>query len=345
MSFGGMRGGGPGCCCCNDLYVVGPFGAYRVKAQRVRVGDGTVRVIDEIIFPTGDYGWSPYTMDFKNKRVYGSGQEDDASPAFAIHSTAENLTDRVELTGATGAGVAAENSHGVWPIPETEKIYYGRGPTATGATTTASLRRIDYDGTNDTELIAYAESGNNRRTVQYVTAPRSGEYIFYITQGEYIPNTTPDVFDEIHRCLPDGTGDTVLYTCPRQSNPSAEGILEDLRVDNTNQKLWFREFNIPTDDTFFQRCDFDGSNFETVYTINDVFAFRAWAFWSHKKQRYYFWRQGGTAGLRGLWSINYDGADEIHEVTSTAWVAATGEAPGSIAPGCGFEVTGDGYEV
>jgi hypothetical protein len=277
--------------------------------------------------------------------VFVHGQKSNAEGnGFALRSYAEDLSDIQVLL--TDTGVSAENSNGVWPFPETEQLFYGRGPAATGATTTASLRRINYDGTNDTELVPFTESGNNRTVVQTPCIPRTGEFVFYQTSPLYIPGAGSDKFDEIRRCALDGTGDTAIFTCANRRAPlPAAGQINSVRVDNDHEKVMFTEIDSGAGEAYLKRMDFDGGNVETYVTISPFAGIRDCPFWSHKKQRVYFYRNSGTVGLRGWWSCEYDGSDLVQEITDAAWDAAIGDSAGTIGPGCGFEVTGAGYQV
>jgi hypothetical protein len=65
-------------------------------------------------------------------------------------------------------------------------------------------------------------------------------------------------------------------------------------------------------------------------------------FWSHKLERVFYYSTGSNV-RRGFWAVNYDGTGAEVVVDDSQWAGQL--VPSYIAPGCGFETTGPGYEV
>jgi hypothetical protein len=325
------------CCCCNDLYVQRGVSTGVVLVQRVRVSGNSAKVVDSYQNAGGgDYTFIPYGMDFLNKRLYGRGNIiNPTTTNQGVFSLSEHLAE-LEII-VTDTGIGGEQTHGVWPYPSTEKIYYARGDLVAGAPIDATLRRINYDGTGDTALITEVFP-TNKRSIERPCLPKDGSSIFYYREDD-VGN-----FGEVRRCNIDGTGDGAIYTAANAYN---DGSIKHVNIDNTHQKVMWTELNLPSNVIEFHRCNFDGSGEETYYTMTPgVFGIADHGpFWSHRREKVY-WYITTSGANRGFWSCEYDGGNDLKIIDDDAWNAGTGSpTPAVVIPGCGFERTGPGYEV
>jgi hypothetical protein len=342
MAFGGMRGGGQNCCCCNDLYsnrsLTGPT---RTEVARIRVNGGTSSVVTTFETTTGEYGFSTLPMDFLNKRVYGHGFKGSPITNYGIFSLTENLTDLQEAV-TRSVSPLYNQTLGVWPHPATEQVFYVCG-SSDGLSGEKFLRRVDYDGANDTELLSHIDTDDvTIEALNFVNVPHDGGHVYYMRRYSFFaafPRT-----DDIRRCELDGANDTQIYAAPGivTNNTSTSYNLVHLRIDNTHQKLMWCQ-NSPGAVLDFIRSDFDGGNVETYLTLSPAVVLARVPFWSHKKQKIYYYVTTSGAD-RGLWEMDYDAGNRT-KIVDDADFAATYPAPFNLMPGCGFEVTGAGYQV
>jgi hypothetical protein len=340
MAFGGMRTSGPNCCCCNDLYSLRNLSSpQRTELVRLRLAGEeitAVTTVDTDDFATPLLRVEELRMDWLNKRVYGIAKEfvgGSTTFTWRVFSISENLDDyQVIVTGDTNA--LHNNTFGVWPHPDTEEIFYTVGDNSTAPPFEMQIRKVDYDGSNDTLLVTHTGIGVHatNKATNTPCVPRDGSFLYYMVRPALASN-----FHEIRQCGLDGSGDTAVYTAP---NDATVSNIISLYIDNDHEKLTWVEFTSGTPQ--FARCDFDGSNVERYFTPPAAGISRI-PFWSHKKQKT-FWYTTTAGTNRGFWSVEYDGTGSV-KLVDDANMPANYQSANPLTPGCGFDITGEGYRV
>lgn len=330
---------GPACCCCNDIYKANFLELVRVKegqAESVNEIDG----VDEPDVPT------KFAFDHRNKKVYyilgldfdeirvRNKYLNDPQVVFTLSSP-------YETGGASGLGIHPGNEH----------IYYGCSETST-PDTERYIRRVNYDGTGDVEIIHHPDNTTaGGFQARIIAVSRDDEYVFYYMQ--YNVALSGGKLPEIRRCNSDGSGDIQIW----EAATTDDFVHQSMDVDNTNSKLiWAHDYKSGADrGSKLMRCDFDGSNLETLLDAppGSTTGGQWWisgANWSHKHERIYYWHgyYFGSVGSAviddtgGLYSMLADGTDIREEVVpaNEKWHPFVDEDVNQLELGCGYETTG-----
>jgi hypothetical protein len=302
--------------------------------RRVRVKNQTTSAVAEGTPPAGHAGGAARLgVDYKNKTVYAVFN----SAPFGLFTIDEDLTNPVTLLlSASGERIISA----VCPNAALEQVFFAA--VTDPSPTTAYLKRVNYDGTGETAILTFAgvPVGDGVTAIQ---ASKDGSHVFYIFTRQ-----TAGASDEVRRCNPDGSGDTLLYTAPADS-----ALHTTIGIDHDHEKILFADNGNPVGYTrTIKRCGWDGSNLETLLTSTTTpRRSMIMSGWSHIKKRIYFFDQAdGTNNnnVSGWWSMAYDGSGLIREVPGVNW--GKGFAGGGTNNTnqarlwCGYERTGAGYQ-
>ncbi len=227
--------GAPGCCCCKDIWEFG-VGKYRIKSEtEIEAiepfgGRGDYDPINRVSFAQSLQGTAPHV-------IYKFREQQDADYVLF-------------LTGGAG-----EESQGALAChPEAEQLYYSYH--ANGSTDNF-IRRIDYDATDDTAILTDAGISTTIPHIDAMVYHRVLDRIYYTIRA----------LDGINQRLyiryinADGTGKTSIYDIARAADAN---LIISLELDYINQKVWWCETN--SGSRYVKRCNYDGSNVETVFT-------------------------------------------------------------------------------
>lgn len=328
------------CCCCQDIYHLSwPF-IIKVTGTSPKSGRFTKKpggFTDSI---------SRGYFDLVNKELYMI-----SSDRKTIFKTNKDVTNRQDIYTVPGTYTIG---NGIAIFPQSEYIFYGAKSSSTA--TDLEIRRVNFDGTNDTLLVT--------RPVGAI-APTAGIVSMAVSQNGFIfydENwVSPSPHVHLRRCTFDGSGDTMLKDWSGISNTNR------ICVDNKNGYLFYSGGT--TDIGAIGRCDFSGNNeIQIITRASNIPPFPptatagnfgiALAGWSHKYERLYIVLFNPAAinddhsNDLGVWSCKFDGSDLQKEVVYPQHILLTGanydqeqtsvdalvNAPYFI--GCGYEQTG-----
>ena len=275
-------------CCCGGIVLA--TGTQRLIT--VDLGGNTARYDTNSgasIDTLGTLNGNGY-FDWKNENFYSV--LNGATPYIVRISSDLAVADQIFLTSTTGGRQVLHLAVN----PLLEYIYYSE--TRAGA---SDLRRVNYDGSNDTLLVNYQSTS----TTPHMRVSKFEGYVFI---GDQLG---------IKRCDSDGTNLTTIYT---SGGPAVRGIC----VDNENKYLFWNEVSGTT--TTIKRAAFDGSGVASLITSIAGVPPLVASFsgntplevmgWSHKDQLLYLVLWTGSslspdseyAGL-GFYSCRSDGTD------------------------------------
>ncbi|WP_254509895.1 hypothetical protein [Anatilimnocola floriformis] len=338
MAAAGMRMGKK-CCCCNDIYKANFL-------ELARVTGDTAKSIHELTAAVGEEPdvATKFAFDHVHENVYyivGIGLQNQ------IRRRNKNLNNpQVILTCPSGrsiSGIAGLAVH-----PGSQRIYYGCNESPSGE---RFMRRCDYDGTNDVEILHHPDnSAAGGAQSRIIAVSRDDAYVFYYMA--YGPPSTKK--PEIRRCDSDGSNDMQIW----EAATANDTLHQSLDIDNTNQKVIFaHDYRSGGSNrgSKLMRCDFDGSNVQELLDAppGSTTGGHWWisgANWSHKLERIIYWhgQYFGSVGVDedddtgGLYSMAADGTDiqPLVVPANEKWHPYVDEDVNQLELGCGFETTG-----
>lgn len=317
--------GAPGCCCCRDIWQNG-VGQYRIKGS----GTGaTVETIDAI-GNAGDY-------DPVNRISFG----------ISLAGTRPLvISKRIEQTEPTHSdiftGITNSDANGALAChPEGQKVYYTYHVNGSGSINNF-IRRIDYDGTNDTAIA----------TIPALQFPLVIRLMYHrVLDRLYYTKRMHNGTEErvyIGWIPAAGGAETLIYDIDSlDAFGFTKGEIFAIELDYINEKVWWIELQTVSSVTtnYIKRSDYDGTNVETVYTfVAPVTRCRGIQV-SYKDQCLYTWEMNAGAASSdtdgGLFKRDFD-CVEISRLVTRQQLNAGGSINDftRLRLGCGFETLG-----
>lgn len=377
---------GMGCCCCYDYGCITNYGGATQGLRRVRVPSPyktTMKVkIDKnpFIRRIGN----GLAVDYINKKIFGQ-----SSNPLIIHeyniSQYDYTTfkpDKVTLaytvnTHTTTSGIpgADNNIGGPCCDGKNQRLFYivntlenyGLHP-AYSATVgswqfTASIRRVNYDGTGDTEIgtedwySTDPPSTQIASEVNYLCYNPATDQLFYTLSTFHLyplvpgPGFDSNIWYYIKRINADGTGgQTTLITEEGKDHNQDNRFIRSIDIHTIRRKLVYVHRYAPTllsgIHTTLKIADLDGSNITTLLDFPETQYFFQRATVNYKEDRIYYERSNSTRSFTPVESrsIKFDGTDDKIHFDNLQWDTANlGSGATSVFFGCSKQPTGNKY--
>ncbi len=346
----GYQFSGGGCCCCLTFYESTGGSVYfhnylHLPSTEVSPTDPEALQSEKYHAPDP---WGPdfavlnsFDFDPKNSLIFGCVVSKNTAPGYAYLIKYDKQYRNPEAPLVTLTPTSTTTIRCCAADWANERVFYTMIITS-GGVRTGYLRRVDYDGTNDTLLTSWTE---------VVAVNTSGMAVAYCrTNGKayFIAAKSGDAAS-IYSINADGSGEVLVV-----SHGSNTRVIA-LDIDHVNSKLVYNERDftgIGSPSGYLRRCNLDGSNIETIYIGAPVAASpttNAWRVWEVQycaKSDRVWWSMdnAGPASTDfngGIWSVRPDGTDARMEISR--WMNDNADAnvvSNVFRLGCGIEQTG-----
>lgn len=171
---------------------------------------------------------------------------------------------------------------------------------------TVDLRKINYDGTGDTQLISWSGSIlSDRVHVQY---DLTSDTIYYIKQVGASPGNVASV----RRIAPDGTGDTLIRTL---TDAASAVSMACLGIDVVNRFLFLSEESSNAANTLgIRRSAMDGTSSSIIFTPADS-EFPPNFYFCQREAKLYVWDYDSAPDTGTIKRMDGDGSNSETLVT------------------------------
>lgn len=325
------------CCCCQNIYYLG-----RPEIMRVSGGKGIITDPGGSIVDTNARGY----FDFVNKFLYTPNNINNlptTTTPSSIYRVDENLTSRVAVFQLSNSKRIRD---AVATFPWNNHIYYACRDDFVD-NKIVQIRRVNYDGTNDTLIVSRSDASSGGARIFWITFSRNPDFVFYseVWGGH----------SHLRRCELSGANDTLLIDYSGVSN------IPQICVNNDDKYIFYPLQNGVS--ITIRRAAFDGTGdvtildrdasippFPSTSSITGAgnYSLRVLN-WSHSRSRLFFSCQVVFAGANqngiGVWSCKADGSDITQEVvhpniTINGFTDPDSSQGANQLLGCGFETTG-----
>jgi hypothetical protein len=277
-------------CCCPDYYMSTLNGIGSGSTQgwrRLRTtGDYPNNSFNFELTPHSNTGVTTtlstcFGVDIRNKFAFSTHRQTPS--VISIYARDEkfkqNPFNLVSMTGAVGGGLPSGIFCWDWKY---QRLYYVKGISNTNngdGTSTAiqEIRRIDYNGQNDTLVTTDTHTASNASTfgtgIVSLAWDPVNDYLFY-TQFKFFfwGGIDTNVGYYVKRLKTDGTGLTTIVTLENTTNTAGDFTLRSLGISAKRQRLvWVKDAQVGTAGAFtstryLETLNFNGSDIQTLWS-------------------------------------------------------------------------------
>lgn len=367
----GFKFGG-GCCCCNDLYHLAvsrpriarfynDLPQMRIEARSNRIdNDSTTR-------------WQLPCTDRRNMLYFGCHSSNALPDAGKIRYCPLDW-DEPKTEVATAVGLLSSRAN----IPEAmgvdghnRRIFYvsresessGTGENGSLGTpsdqATFQIRRVNYDGTSDTQLVTETADHDEEPTATGTIAsllydPGTDRLYYVFRYYKYNSGYRPQyVIKYINATNPSGATTVRSYLNATTSSANDRTVGSLTMSLNRGLLFWDLKLGVSSPTYELTSANLDGGSESSIVSFASTFAILGtFCAYSQKQDRLYYMRTmagTNTARNRQLRSCLYDGTDDQIFLDGPTWQDYESLFPSayfiglSFKFGCGFESKGNDY--
>lgn len=342
-----MRGMGPACCCCNDIWPIYARQQFRLHEDKAA----------EVQFDADDSGTARGNGDFDHVHKKQLYLQAGGAGISAVYLKNDFVLNRAFTNNDFAPTVIACCD------PDNEQIIDVSHQDDGSGNDEIVFHKYNYDGTGDTAFLTLPllDSPDYYREVLALHYNRTTGTVFAWmfrgstagTSNSSTPSPTQTYFEILEIDLL-GNPPAVIHNFPTKQHGSFAnqyiGGIRILEIDYTNSKLWWEIQEVTTSgattfDRNIQRSDFDGSNLETMLSETQPFTYTHLG-WQYSHKDNCFWLSTWDSTIpdplndptNGLWRVEPDwSSKELIYPRSVMEIA-----PAFFRLGCVFETTGAG---